>query len=469
MTKKAIVLLLWITCHLQLIGRDVIIEGKQASYSGKVIEFTTFFDPFTGKDSILSKYKVDSSGYFKFVFPLEKTQLVYSRIGAYKGYLHAEPQSKYIITLPEWKDLTPAEKLNPFFEPFEFQFIIENDTLSNSLNKLILKFDTIFFSYLKKIVQSGKMKKDSFEVVRNSLLNLFGSEQNVFFRDYVIYKIGLLELISMQYRVKYLSKQYFEGKPILYNNEAYLDLFNRVYDKYFFYFGQTSKGKSIYSIINDRKSFVQLDSLLQTDQVLLNTDLREMVILKNIHDEFYASRFSRSGLLNILDSLTNKTNNPYHKRFAASIREKITRLMPGYEPPSFSLYDFKGKLINLSDFKGKYVYLNFCSCNSYACLKEFDLLRNLSVKYSNKNFFIITIVTDDDSNTMKPYAEKAGMNWIFLHYGNQPDIIKKYDVRGFPLYYLIGPDGKLLLSPAKSPGEYFELDLFRIMRSRGDM
>jgi len=194
-----------------------------------------------------------------------------------------------------------------------------------------------------------------------------------------------------------------------------------------------------------------------------------LVILKNIHDEFYASRFSRSGLLAILDSLTKLTQNQLHKRFALSIREKITRLMPGYDPPAFSLYDSQNRLVSLSDFKGNYVYLNFCSCQSYACLKEFDLLNNLARKYSNKNFVIVSIITDEDTASMKPYAEKAGMNWIFLHYAHQPDVVKKYDVRGFPVYYLIGPDGKLLLSPAKSPGEYFELDLFKIMRSRGDM
>jgi len=34
---------------------------------------------------------------------------------------------------------------------------------------------------------------------------------------------------------------------------------------------------------------------------------------------------------------------------------------------------------------------------------------------------------------------------------------------------LIGPDGKLIFSPAKAPNEYFEIELFKIMKSRGDL
>lgn len=469
MSGRLVFLLLAALQSVVLYAGEVIIEGKQVSYAGKVIEINTYLDPFTGKDTLLASCRVDSMGNFRLMFHLESPQLIYARLGAFKGYLHAEPNVKYTVSMPEWQDMSPADKLNPFFEPIEFQFTIENDTCPTSLNRRILQFDTVFFQLLAKFIRPRSVNRDSLERAKDSLLKLVVADAPQFFKDYATYKIGLLELLAMQYRVKYLSKQYFEDRSILYNNEAYFDLFNRVYDKYFYYFGQSLQGRSIYAIINDRKSYEALDSLLQNDPVLKKSELRELVILKNIHDEFYASRFSRSGLLNILDSLIKITQYNLHKRYALSVREKITRLMPGFEPPAFSLYDSHNRIVSLSDLRGNYVYLNFCSCQSYACLKEFDMLRNLAQKYGNKNFVIVTVVVDEDSTSMKPYAETAGMNWIFLHYGHQPDIVRKYDVRGFPVYYLIGPDGKLLLSPAKSPGEYFELDLFKIMRTRGDL
>jgi hypothetical protein len=49
------------------------------------------------------------------------------------------------------------------------------------------------------------------------------------------------------------------------------------------------------------------------------------------------------------------------------------------------------------------------------------------------------------------------------------EIIDQYDVRAYPTYYLIGPSGKLQMSPAPSPAEGFESQLFKLMRSKGDI
>ena len=132
-------------------------------------------------------------------------------------------------------------------------------------------------------------------------------------------------------------------------------------------------------------------------------------------------------------------------------------------------YDKDGTLVSLSDLKGKYVYLNFCTCNSYSCIKEFDLLKKLAIKYKDYKLVIVTIAIDESREQMANYVNKTKLNWLFLYYGNQPDILKTYDIRAFPTYYLIGPDGKLIMSPAPSPGENFELQLFNIMRARGDI
>jgi len=101
-------------------------------------------------------------------------------------------------------------------------------------------------------------------------------------------------------------------------------------------------------------------------------------------------------------------------------------------------------------------------------MNEFDLLKKISKKYTDK-LVIITVSIDDTYEEMTNYIKNNDYDWIFLHYGNQPNIIKEYDIRGFPTYFLIGPDGKLIFSPAKAPNEYFEIELFKIMKSRGDL
>jgi hypothetical protein len=470
MIKKTNILLgvLFLSFNFSLFA-NTIIEGRNSTYANKSIELRTFADPFTGKDSLIAKFTVDSSGYFSISIPNRETILIYGYLGVYKGYLHAEPNKKYSIILPDWQDKSAADKLNPYFEPIEFQIALKDDTDTLELNNCILKFDTLFFPIFKKYITSYEpVKKNVVDSLSAYLQSLVPVNAPDFFKQYVKYKTGLLELLLFKYRTKAISQKYFENQPILYSNDAYLDLFNRVYDKYFFFFGQSNQGKQIFTIINEKKSYYMLDSLLATDMVLQNHSMRELVIIKNLHDEFYSTNFSRSGILNILDSLIYRGKNSIHRQYALNVREKIVNLMPGFSAPAFELYDKDHKLVKLSDFKANYVYLNFCSCLSYACMKEFDLLKNLAEKFAQK-LIIITIVTDENFADMLPYARAANANWIFLHYGNQPEIIQKYDIRAYPVYYLIGPDGKLLLSPAKSPAEYFELDLFNIMHSRGDI
>ena len=79
--------------------------------------------------------------------------------------------------------------------------------------------------------------------------------------------------------------------------------------------------------------------------------MKELIILKQVHDEFYNNQFSRKGLLSILDTLMIKTQITAHRQIGASIKHKITRLLAGYEPPAFELTDTDGKMISLADFK----------------------------------------------------------------------------------------------------------------------
>ena len=46
-------------------------------------------------------------------------------------------------------------------------------------------------------------------------------------------------------------------------------------------------------------------------------------------------------------------------------------------------------------------------------------------------------------------------------------MVADYDVRSYPTYYLVDPEGKLLLSPAPGPQEGLGRVLFEQWRARG--
>jgi hypothetical protein len=110
----------------------------------------------------------------------------------------------------------------------------------------------------------------------------------------------------------------------------------------------------------------------------------------------------------------------------------------------------------------------FCNSYSYYCIREFEFLNDLNSRHSSY-LAIVTILVDNNRQSMKDLLKTNDYNWTFLHYSSYPEIINEYEVKAYPSYYLIGPDGKLIASPAPSPLEGFEQYLYKTMHGRGDI
>ena len=509
--------------------QDVIIKGNAPSYAGDELVFYSYSDMISFNEKKISKCIVDQNGDFTFKLITDKTKSIFISLGVYNGIMYIEPNSCYEIKLPKKVDKAIEEQLNPYFQEIETHFGVINfasqiksqynhnnlhqkpDSLipdctallrassqfisqaktsrqesirrieKNSLDQDIISkgqelnyyirfFDDYYNIIFNKYVSYGYSTRNNsgLDSAINKIDSLFSGINNNYFVAYKKYKFGFLRHLADQYRSKSISNDFFLNQEVLYSNTAYMDLFNQIYDKYFLFFSRTKNGKKIYKDIGKEKSLFDLKETLGTDEILANDTLKELVILKGLHDGFYSDDFSRSALLQVLDSLYSQSKIPKHKLIAINIRNKVTRLLNGYEPPQFELYNQDNELVKLSQFKGKYVYLNFCITQSYSCIREFEMLRSLTKKHG-KILEIITIFSDKDLESSIDFLNKNDYDWMFLHYGNQPHVLKDYDIRGFPTYFLIGPEGKLVMSPAPSPGEHFESYFFNTLKARGDL
>lgn len=456
-------------CQLAAISQPVTISGKSNSYSGDEIVFYRYSDLITMTEEELGRCKFDANGSFRCDLKINETTFIFSHLGIYRIYLFVEPGKTYNLALPEKEEKTEEQRLNPFFRETDLHVGITNINKSD-INFLINAYDLAFNEKFDLIINDTYKGKSNINVdsLVNTIDSRFNQNNQPYFSAYRFYRYGLLKQLTYIQKARTTSDNYFLNKPVLYNNTAYMELFNLVYDKYFIFFSRTETGSAVFKNISQEKSLFKLKKTLSQDNVLSNDTLMEMVILKGLHDGFFDDKFSRSALLTILDSLYFTSKVPEHLVVAQNIRNKVTHLLPGFVPSPFELYDSKGKLVKLDDFKGKYIYLNFCTSSSYTCLQEFSLLQKLYEKHK-KLLEIVTISVDKDKQDMTNLLQNAGYDWTFLHYGNKPDIVKDFDVRAYPTYFLIGPDRKLLLSPAPSPRENFEIQFFKILRSKGEI
>lgn len=468
MLKRKLLIILFVL-PLTLFAQKVVLKGNVPEYAGRTFTFYTFSDQITYTEKELCSCLVDEKGNFLCSFETTETIYVFIHLGAYEAFIFAEPDSEYELLFPELKEKTLADNLNPYFEPVKYHLGIENSS-ETELNYQLAFFDAVYSKMMEDNSYLIYIKSRDLDVDGSiqKVDSLFSNIDNKFFNDFKKYKYASYRHLSYQEKMKSISNTYYLNKEILYDNPAYMEMFNQVYNEYFLYFGRTDAGRQIYTDIGKLKSITSLKRTLGQDSVLTNDTLKELVILKCLYDEFYNDKFSRSAMLTVLDSIELQTNIAEHKLIVKNIRDKVTKLMVGYNPPKFELYDMDSNLVSLDSFNGEYVYLSFCTTISYACIKEFGMLEKLYEKHKD-HFKIVVICMDESLTQMKRFVEMKGYSYTFLYYGNQPDVFKDYDIRAFPTYYFIDKEGKLIISPAPTPDQNAEFVIFQKMRANGDI
>ncbi len=450
-----------------VIAGKAVIEGHAPGYEGTELVFHTYADLITYTEAEFFRAEVDSSGHFSAVTPeVSGPVYIFSNPGAWYLFMYVEPDREYSVVLPEYKSLTGREALNPYHQGIPVHLAVLNHG-ERELNSLIRNFDeyydTLFGETFDRISSGDRALLDSVSVGAD---RRFAGSGHAWFDDYRRYKMAMFRIMVRAETARSISDKYFRNDMVLYRNMPYMELFNQIYNNYFLFFGRTSRGSSIFEDINRYASISRLRNTLQSDNVLGDDRLLELVMLKGLHGSFYGSDFSRSALLRVTDSLAATTVFKEHAEIARNIREKTTRLMTGFSPPPLELKNRNGEMTFLSDYEGEFVYLNFCTAVSYACLSEYDLLQRLDERYGSY-FRIVTIFIGESFEDMDSFLQKNDYNWDFLFYGNQPSVLKDYDIRIFPTCYFIDRDGKLLMSPAPLPSENFERYLVRTLRSEG--
>jgi len=452
----------------------VTISGNAPDYAGSVLTFYSIDNYFCNSETKMGECTVDDNGDFTVRFSSPNARLIYTYLGIFMARFYVEPGFSYEVKLPPRTDKSPEEKENPFFEEVTVLMNIlsvknnkgENVHLEKELNFMIYKFDEIFNPLYDRLTIDAVRRRpvamlDS--TIRDFCDNLPYTGHR-YFDQYAFYRSGLLFYAAQRRGMKYISNTYFADKPLLYDNEAYMELFNVTYDRYFEYFGRT--GDDIYRVINRQGSFGGLKRLLAQDGALPTDSLCELVILKNIYDEFYSDRFSRGALLHMLDSAIVHTKIERHRELAGEIRSKITKLLRGFEPPDFELFKHDSTLVSLQHYRGKFVYLMFCTTQNYACLNQYEQLEKLFNSH-NKWLHVVLVSVDERFSDMRSFREQKGYQWDFLHFANDPYILEKYDVRIFPTCYFIDTEGKLVLSPAPAPNNQLERTFWLELNSRG--
>ncbi len=444
-------------------GENVRIFGNARDYAGSELIFYKYSDRITFIKEQVFTLKIDSNGDFDVSANFDEITYVFGDFGVYHAYFYAEPGGVYELVLPQFDEKDEKDIFNPYFSPEEVHLGIKN-LKKTDLNYLIIDFDYFYFRYLDMRyldVYAEGLSSDVDTFITNINIR-YKDVDNQYFNEYKKYRIAALKDFATQKQYETaLVYAYFTKEPVLYDNPAYMDLFNNIYADYFDEYLTGPNGSILYAIINYGHSISRLKKLLNQKIEFKTPQFRELVILKGLNDAFANKNLQWLPLLLTLDSVHLSTRFPMHQKIAQNIADNVLSLAKGTIAPPFELPDTAGNLKSLHDCRGKYVYLHFANTTSYTSQTEFGLIKNLYERYKGVCIFI-TVLTDEDQEAAKEFIRENDLKWDFLFTEINSSVISTYNVTAYPTYYLIDTFGTLIMSPAPSPSENFETYFFKI-------
>ena len=462
---------------IPLCGQRTAIEGKDPGYAGVEIHLLIPGNPFLPQPRFSDTVICEEDGSFLISLELEKGTFVYLQTGIYEGSLYTEPGYSYTIALPPYKKKTYSDLVSPFFTPVRFPLeVLERKAPDGSvpirgregINHKLFRFDTLFYRVNEEVVRRRRQNLESnLDSVIMAIETSYSGDTSYFFSEYRKYKYGIMKMNEGKTGLEEIGRKYL-GPKIRENHPGFIRLFNTMYRDFLFYFSRTPEGSGIRNEINRSHNLDRLRKMIRSHPSVRNDTLADLILLKELSTVFYEGEYHKQAILILLDSMIRDPVIPEYAGWAGQIRQKLADLMIGSAPPQFTLTDMRGGTYSLADSGDRYIYLIFCTPEHYGCMMEYPFLQSYHARHSDY-LEVVSVMVAEERENVEHFMERNGYLWKALFYEDQPDILRDYQVRAFPTSYLIGPDGNLVLSPAPLPSEGFEQQLFRIMRSKGEI
>jgi len=458
--RLPIILILIVFLTENVRSAQVKIVGKAAGYAQNSIELNTLHDFISEEKIKLGTIRFNAEGAFSLEFELNETSFCFADFDGYQGMIYLEPGKSYELLFPPKRKLTEAQKRNPFTKPEPVWFGILNP-VKNELNFQIQQFEQAYSKYENDYFDQifVNQSKTLVDTVKQKLDNEFPTTQSSLFETHKQFRKANLEFALHQGKNVEFRTTYFCSIKPHYNLAAYSNLFNQVFLNYFTVLTNSTHGTEIKKLINN-SSLALLDDYFQK-KLNFNKELAHWVLLKSLKDAYYSKQFTRPSILKMFEQIKEGGWSTYEQKTAQLIRSKLAWLNSGTTPPTLNLKNLNGQKVNLSDFPNTYIYLHFTDPKNTICRQHLNALKTIETNYKNK-FVIINILSDHSAFTNTE-------NWPGIFTTTETNLEESYKVKTFPNSFLIGKDGKLLLSPAPNPidgldrqlGQLFKSDYFK--------
>jgi thiol-disulfide isomerase/thioredoxin len=357
------------------------------------------------------------------------------------------------------KDTSTAQR--SVFDELPLQFAMT--AVDAGLNRAIGDYNVMYNEFLYRNatrIYQGRQSRLIADFEAGAKLK-FGKVKDPYFINYMKYSFASLERIGIKKDAQILSG-YFIHQPVLYNNIQYTEFFSEFMKSYlgasdFFTYREIMKA------ITANNALEQLDELLKRDTLLAkDRQIRELSILLMLSRKSHNPDLPKGRVAELIEEIHRKNSDQKIREIAGNYHKKLLKLQSGTPAPFFALQDANGDTVELKQFAGKFVLLSFMRPDCRICLLHLEQLSELEEKFKSK-IQNVSIVYGSDYREVIEYADSRLYDWPFLDLKNDILLLEDYEIKTYPTYTIINPDGTIAMTPAPMPDENLEIYLIRLM------
>lgn len=115
---------------------------------------------------------------------------------------------------------------------------------------------------------------------------------------------------------------------------------------------------------------------------------------------------------------------------------------------AFKFIDAESRARSINEMSGRFVLLHVWASWCAPCVASMPSLKSSIASHDGRPLTVIGLNVDDiaDQPNAQSLAEDGQWNWAMNYLGSESEMMKQLAVSSVPAYYLIGPDGKLVMS-----------------------
>lgn len=447
-SKKVAVSLCFLWLTFSLAAQKItpaVIHGHADFAIGEEVRLVAYDDLLTYVPKTVARCKIAKDGSFELSFPTREIKLVQLEIRTSRAEFLIEPQKKYDFTIdmdPELFSLFSPQDYNGFLK-IKNSNSDEND-LNRRVNNFNYDFTTAFNERAFKIIYDHDL--NAYDSVAQYLNDKYPIQYNPydFYQSYLYYSLSELDMMYWSKDADTLFKKYLDNDHILYQNPAYMNLFNTFYDDYIFNSLKINL-ENVFVSINDNADYQMLFNEVGKDPFLVNERLRELVIVKSL-GQLYLNHpeFNKSNIETMLMQLQANSHFTEHQPIIDNMLDLINKF--GYDNPvcDVKFKESNGKDFTLKKLKGKCVLLHFFRTDCVECVREMPLLHNLADQYKD-SLTLVSVCVDFDKYKLQAFLNKyPQFDWQFLHFNQQYEWLNELEMNSLPDYILLDKDGTVL-------------------------